>query len=396
MLIGVIGKPSTGKSTFFKAATLAEVAIAPHPFTTIKPNHAVGFVKVECAEKEFNTKCNPRTGYCIEGNRFVPVDLLDVAGLVPGAHEGKGLGLAFLNDLNEADALIHIIDIAGSTNEKGEPVKPLSYDPIKDVEFLEHELDMWYFQIMKKGWDKFARIVKQENQNVKKALAKQLSGLRVYEDMVEKSIKKLDLTHHPIEWNDGDLKNLAKELRILSKPMIIAANKIDIEGAEYNYHRLKEKYSDRIIVPCSADSELALREAAKKNLIKYIPGESKFEVIGKLSEQQNDALNYIKKNVLDKHESTGVQAILDTAVFKILKYIAVFPGGVSKLEDSQGRRLPDCFLLPENSTALDFAFRVHSDLGNNFVKAIDVKRKMPIGKDYKLKHREVIEIITRK
>ena len=396
MLIGVIGKPSTGKSTFFKAATLAEVAIAPHPFTTIKPNHAVGFVKVECAEKEFNTKCNPRTGYCIDGNRFVPVDLLDVAGLVPGAHEGKGLGLAFLNDLNEADALIHIIDIAGSTNEKGEPVKPLSYDPIKDVEFLEHELDMWYFQIMKKGWDKFARIVKQENQNVKKALAKQLSGLRVYEDMVEKSIKKLDLTHHPIEWNDGDLKNLAKELRILSKPMIIAANKIDIEGAEYNYHRLKEKYSDRIIVPCSADSELALREAAKKNLIKYIPGESKFEVIGKLSEQQNDALNYIKKNVLDKHESTGVQAILDTAVFKILKYIAVFPGGVSKLEDSQGRRLPDCFLLPENSTALDFAFRVHSDLGNNFVKAIDVKRKMPIGKDYKLKHREVIEIITRK
>ncbi len=396
MLIGVVGKANVGKSTFFKAATLAEVEIGNRPFVTIKPNHGTGYVNVQCVEKEFNTKCNPRTGYCIDGNRFVPIDLLDVAGLVPGAHEGKGLGNQFLSDLNEADMLIHILDISGSTNEKGELVKPLSYDPVKDIKFLEHELNMWYFQIMKKGWDKFARIIKQENQNIKKSLAKQLSGLRVTEDMVENSIKKLKLIHHPIEWSDEDLKSLATELRKLSKPMVIAANKIDIEGADFNLNKIKEEYSDYIIISCSADSELALKEAAKKGLIKYIPGKDNFEVTGNLSEKQKKALEYIKKNVLDKYGSTGVQNVLDTAVFKVLHHIAIFPGGVSKLEDSEGRRLPDCFLLPKDSTALDFAFKIHSDLGKNFVKAMDVKRKMPIGKDYKLKNRDVIEIITRK
>ena len=396
MIIGIVGKASTGKSTFFKAATLAEVAIAPHPFTTIKPNHGVGFVKVECAEKEFKTKCNPRVGYCLEGNRFVPIDLLDVAGLVPGAHEGKGLGLSFLNDLNEADALIHIVDISGSTNEMGESVKPLSYNPIKDVEFLDHELNMWYFQIMKKGWDKFARIVKQENQNIKKALAKQLSGMRVSEGMVENSIKKLNLTHHPVDWSDDDLRALARELRILSKPMIIAANKIDIEGSEYNLDKLREKFSDKIIIPCSADSELALREAAKKNLIKYIPGENNFSLTGDLNEQQKRALDYVKKNVMNKFNNTGVQDILDKAVFELLKYIAIFPGGINKLEDSEGRKLPDCFLLRENSTALDFAYTIHTDLGKNFIRAIDVKKRLTVGRDHKLRHRDVIEIISGK
>jgi len=396
MLIGIVGKANVGKSTFFKASTLAEAEIGNRPFVTIKPQHAVGFVKVQCVEKEFNVRCNPRFGYCIDENRFVPIDLLDVAGLIPGSHLGKGLGLEFLNDLNEADALIHIVDVSGSTNEKGELVKPLSYDPVKDVEFLEHELDMWYFQIMKKGWEKFARTVKQENQNIKKALAKQLSGLRVTEDMVENSIKKLKLIHHPMEWDDENLKGLARELRVLSKPMIIAANKIDIEGSKYNIDKLKEKYTDKVIIPCSADSELALREAAKSKLIKYIPGSNNFELIGNLNDKQKSALDYIKKNVLDIYGSTGIQDILDFAVLKLLRYIAIFPGGVNKLQDSEGRTLPDCFLMPENSTALDFAFRVHTDIGNNFVKAMDVKRKMPVGKDYKLKHRDVIEILTHK
>ena len=111
MLIGLVGKPSVGKSTFFKAATLAEVEIASYPFTTIKPNHGVGYVKIDCIDKEFNVQCNPNHGFCIDHKRFVPVELMDVAGLVPGASEGKGLGNQFLDDLRQADVFLHIVEI---------------------------------------------------------------------------------------------------------------------------------------------------------------------------------------------------------------------------------------------------------------------------------------------
>ena len=222
MLIGIVGKPSCGKSTFFKAQTLANVEIANYPFTTIKPNHGTGYVRVECVDKEFNTKCNPRFGYCIDSKRFVPVELLDVAGLVPGAHEGKGMGNQFLDDLNQADVLIHIIDAAGSTNEKGEPVAPLSYDPANDMRFLEHELDMWYLRLMEKGWDRFARQVNQERPELNKAVAKQLSSLRVTEKLMERVIQKLSLDNDILKWDKNVLLKIATELSKATKPMLIA------------------------------------------------------------------------------------------------------------------------------------------------------------------------------
>ena len=397
MFIALFGKPSVGKSTFFKAATLAEVEIASYPFTTLKPQDGIAYVKIDCLDKEFNTQCQPRTGFCLQHKRFIPIKLTDIPGLIEGSAEGLGRGNEFLSEIAPADAMIHIIDISGSTNEKGESVKPLSHDPCKDVKFLENELDMWYFGIMKKGWDKFARTLQQENQNIKKALAKQLSSLKVTEKIVEDVIKKLNLIHHPTEWSDSDLKSLASELRKLTKPMIIAANKIDVEGAKYNLDRLQEQFPDYKIVPCSADSELALREAAKHKLIEYIPGENNFKLISeKLTENQKKALDFIKIKILDSYGSTGIQNILDYIVFNLLKYIAIYPGGVGNLKDSSGRIMPDCYLLPENSTALDFAFKLHTDLGNNFIKAIDVKNKRAVGKEYKLKHRDSIEIITKK
>jgi len=393
VIIGVVGKANTGKSTFFKASTLAEVEIAPYPFTTIEKNEGVAFVKLDCVDKELNTKCNPRFGYCLDGKRFSPIKLIDVAGLVPGAHEGKGLGSKFLNDLNEADALIHVIDVSGSTNENGVLVEPLSYYPGNDIRFLEDELDYWYLSIIKKVWEKDSKKMYQEKKKVSESLAKQLSGLKVTERMVEDTIKELPAKI--IEWKERDLLKLSTMLRKLSKPIIIAANKIDIPGAKDNLEKIKKEFPSYLIIPCSAESELALREAAKKSLIKYVPGENNFEVTSKdLNEKQKKALSFIKENVLDKLNSTGIQDCLDSAVFKILKYIAIFPGGVNKLQDSEGRILPDCFLLPPESTALDFAFKLHTDIGKNFVKAIDVKKRIPVGKDYKLKNRDVIEIKT--
>ena len=397
MLVGVVGKANVGKSTFFKALTLADVEIANYPFATIKPNHGVGFVKVDCVDKEFNVKCDPREGFCIKNKRFVPVEMIDVAGLVPGAFEGKGMGNQFLDDLRQADVLIHVIDCSGSTNEKGEPIEPGSYDPSADIRFLEIELDMWYLQIFKKVWEKFSRTVDQEKANIVKAIVKQFSGLKVNEDIVKKSLKKLNLEGKSLtKWEETELLNMAKELRRETKPMIIAANKIDIPVAKENLERLKKEFPDYTIMGCSAESELALKEAVKHDLINYVPGGSNFEIKGELSEKQKNALEFIKKNILEKFGTTGVQDVIDKAVFDVLRYIAIFPGGVNKLEDKDGNVLPDCFLMKPGTTPLDFAFSIHTDIGNAFVKAIDVKKKLPIAKDVPLKHRDVIEIMTSK
>jgi ribosome-binding ATPase YchF (GTP1/OBG family) len=394
MLIGLVGKPSCGKSTFFKSATLADVAIASYPFTTIKPNHGIGYVKIDCIDKEFKVKCNPHKGYCINGKRFVPVELLDVAGLVEGASEGKGLGNEFLSDLTSADALIHIVDISGETDAGGKETK--GYNPVNDVKMLENELDLWYLGILNKVWKGFARTVQNTKQELHKAIAKQFSGLKVNENDVKRIlIKGKYNTEKPAEWSDNDLRKFSHELRHLTKPMIIAANKCDRQDAFENLKKLKNAYPELIIAPCSADSELSLRLANNAGLIEYVPGESNFKILKKLNEKQESALESIKKNVLDFYGSTGVQEVLNKTVFELLRYIAIFPAGVHKLADSKGNVLPDCFLLPDGSTALDFAFAIHTDLGNNFIKAIDARTKQAVGKDYKLKHRDGLEIVTR-
>ena len=399
MIIGIVGKPNCGKSTFFKALTLADILIANYPFATIKPNSGFAHVKIECADKEFNVQCNPRTGYCVNHQRFVPVEVIDVAGLVPGAHEGLGMGNQFLDDLRQADALVHVIDVSGSTNEKGEPIEAGSYDPAEDIKFLEVELDYWYLGIIKKGWEKFSRTLVQEKKEVHKALAKQLSGLKVTEEMVKDSIEKLGLNKEkPHEWADDELLKLATELRRLTKPMVIACNKVDIPGASEKFAKIENEFPDHMLISCSAECELALKEAANHGAIEYIPGEAKFSIKdeSKLNEKQKAALDFIQKNVLDKFGSSGVQKVMNSAVFDLLKYIAIFPGGVNKLADQDGNILPDCFLLPPKSTALDFAYKLHSDFGDNFIRAIDVKKKQTVGKDHVLNHRDVVEIVSGK
>ncbi len=395
MLIGIVGKPSCGKSTFFKAATLANVLIAAYPFATIKPNHGIGYVKVGCLCVDFGVQCNPQKGYCVNGVRFVPVELMDVAGLVEGASEGKGMGNQFLDDLRQADAFVHIVDVSGETDGKGEPTK--DYDPAKDIEMLENELDLWYLGILKKVWRSFARTVEVSKEDFAKAVAKQFSGLRVCEDDVKDVVREGNFSSaKSAEWDDEELKRFASMLRKKTKPMIISANKIDLPSGKKNYEKLKKEFPDLRVVPCSADSELALREADKAGLIKYVSGERNFEIIGELTEKQREALDRIKKDILDVYEEgTGVQAVLNKTVFEMLNYIAVFPAGATKLKDSKGNVLPDCFLLPEGSTALDFAYHIHSDLGDKFIKAINAKTKQAVGKEHVLKHRDGLEIVTR-
>jgi ribosome-binding ATPase len=398
MLIGVVGKANVGKSTFFKAATLSDVLIANYPFATIKPNHGMGYVRVECIENFFHVKCNPREGFCIKGQRFVPVELLDVAGLVPGAHEGKGLGNQFLDDLSAADLLIHVVDMAGTTDCEGKPCTPGMHDPCKDILFLEEELDYWYLGILKKVWKTFVRKIEIEHSQFAKGVAKQFSGLKVTEDMVNEAIRTIGInieSEHASNWSDERLFQFARELRKQSKPMIIAANKADRAEFKDNFEKAKKQFPELLIVPCSAESELALREASKAELIDYVPGDKDFKILKELDDRKKKGLEFIQEKVL-KTIGTGVQQVLNTAVFDYLKYVYVFPGGLSKLADSKGNVLPDCYLMPPGSTALDFAFRVHTDIGKNFVKAIDVRKKVPMAKDHVLLNGDVIEIMTKK
>jgi len=337
----------------------------------------------------------PREGYCLNHWRFVPTQILDVAGLVPGAHAGKGLGNQFLDDLRHADAFLHIVDLSGTTDSEGKPVD--DHDVTKDIMFLEEELDLWFLGIMEKAWRGFARKAMAEKQPLHEAIVKQFSGLNVKENQVKETILKSGLDAERVDkWAPEDLLKFVRILRKIAKPSIIVGNKCDHPTSAENLKKIKAAFPDSFIVPCSAESELVLREASKEKLIEYIPGEDHFKIPdkSKLNEKQLNALKFIDEKILKVYGSTGVQDVLNKAVFDFLKYIAVFPAGANKMADSKGNILPDCFLVPDGTTALGFAYKLHTDLGRDFIRAINARTKQVVGKDYKLKHRDGIEIIT--
>jgi ribosome-binding ATPase len=387
MEVGVVGKPNVGKSTLFKALTLADAEIANFPFTTIKANVGVGYVRSKCPCRQYNTTCNPRNSVCKGGSRFTPIKLIDVAGLVPGAHEGKGMGNQFLDDLRQADALIHVVDISGKTNEGGEPAE--NHDPEKDIAFLIDEVNLWFAAIVKNNWNKVKSKIKYENKKIVIELMGVLSGLGITEYHVKKALQDAGLEGKS-DWTDEDCERFAIRLREISKPIIIAANKID--QGKTNYDRLKGKYD---MIPVCAEAELALREADKAKLIEYVPGDAEFKITGQPDEKRKKGLEYINEKILKAWGSTGAQQVLNKAAYDTLGLITVYPvENENKLADGKGMVLPDSFLLPKDSSALEMAYKIHTDIGDKFIGAIDCRTKMKVGKDHKLKDCDIIKIIT--
>jgi len=397
-LLGIVGKPNTGKSTFFSAATLAPAEIANYPFTTIKPNRGVGYVRTPCVCKEFNVKDTPVNSLCLDGVRLIPVEFIDCAGLVPGAWQGRGLGNQFLDEIRKADVLIHIVDASGGTDSEGRICKPGEHDPLEDVKFLEHEITMWIANILKKDWPKIARTAESEAKDLLSILEERLSGLAIKRAHIFEAVRKTGLNaEKPTAWSEEDFLRFVDMLRQIAKPMLIVANKMDIPTAEENFERLKKL--NYLIVPCCAEAELALRRAAEKKLIEYRPGDCNFKINNreKLNESQLRALETIKEKVLLKFGSTGVQDAVNMAYFKLLNMITVYPvEDLEHLADHSGRVLPDAYLVPYGTTARELAYLIHTELGESFIYAVEARERKRVGEDYILKDRDVISIVSAK
>ena len=391
MQIGLLGKANVGKSTFFSAATETPVATGNFPFTTIKPNVGVAYVKADCACKHFDLPHeNP---YCHNKTRFIPVKLIDVAGLVPGAHEGKGLGNQFLDDARQAEVLIHVVDIAGTTDIQGQPVPIGTHNPLEDIEFVQNEFDQWFINILKREWDKITREIDQKRAKLTDGITKRFTGLGIKDFQVQEVLQQLNLiSKNPKEWTETDIETFVKTLRKITKPILIAANKADLcQDLE-----IIKKILDDNTIPCSAETELILRKASKAGIVNYSSGDNSFSIVdGKeILSQQQKALDLVK-TVFSKIQSTGIQKLLNTAVFDILKFIVVYPvEDETKLTNKDGEILPDAKLLPEDSTAKDLAFLIHADIAKGFLHAIDCKTKQRIGADHKLQNGDVIKIVS--
>jgi ribosome-binding ATPase len=395
MLIGLIGKANVGKSTFFNAATELMAQAANYPFTTIKPNLGVGHARVKCVCKEFGVQDNPVHSMCVDGNRFIPIKLIDVAGLVPEAHNGRGLGNKFLDDARQADVLIHVVDASASTDSEGKSVPLGAGDPLYDVKFVEDEFNLWLASIISRDWNKLAREAESQAQKLENMLSKRLTGLAIEETHIVKALEETGLRSKKATlWKEEDLFNFCKKLRASAKPILISANKADLPTAENIITKLKSLGLD--VIPCIAEAEILLRRATKKGFLHYLPGDNSFTIKSGviLNEPQKKALDAIY-SLIAKYGSTGVQETINLACFKLLKLIVVYPvQDEIKLMDKKGNILPDAYLLTEGSTAKDLATAIHADIGRGFLYAIDARSKQRVGAEYKLKNNDVVKIVS--
>jgi ribosome-binding ATPase YchF (GTP1/OBG family) len=397
-MVGLVGKANVGKSTFFAAATMKAVDIAGFPFTTIEANKGVAYLRTPCVCREFGVKDNPVNSACVDGIRLVPVEIIDCPGLIRGAHQGKGLGNQFLDEVRRADALIVVADAAGATDDSGQPVPAGSHDPIEDIRMLESEFDLWLQGIVMKDWDRISRTAQSAREEIGRHLEPKLTGLGMNRQHIAAAVEATGLdASRSTEWSREDLLRFVTKLRKASKPLIVAANKADKEHAEENMERLRE--SGYRVVPTCAEAELALRRAADAGMIRYTPGDSDFEVLdsASLTGGQRRGLEIIRERVFEKYGSTGLQEILNEAYFQLLDQITVYPvEDAEKLSDHQGRVLPDCYLVPRGTTAKEFAGMIHSDLAESFIFAIDARTKKRLGEGQILNENDVIQIVAAK
>ena len=398
MEIGVVGKPNVGKSTFFNALTLLDVPMAPFPFTTIAPSRGVAAVRTRCPHLDLGVPCTPGNAACVDGTRWVPVNLIDVPGLVPGAHEGRGLGHKFLDDLRPADGFLQVVDLSGATDAEGVIGAPGSHDPAEEVHWLEEELVSWASEILARDFERQARVAELEGKAAEEILASRLTGLSISMGAITTALRATGFDRsHPSTWTADQRRTLARELLRTAKPRLVVANKADRSTPEAA-HALAESLAPLAVVPTSADQELTLRRAARAGLVRYRPGDATFDVPDedRLSPAQRRALDGIRLT-LSRWGSTGVQSALETMVFDRLHRMVVYPvEDETHWTDGKGRVLPDAHIVPIGTTARQLAYRVHTVLGENSIRAIDARTHRALGAEHPLEPNAVVRIVARR
>jgi ribosome-binding ATPase YchF (GTP1/OBG family) len=395
--LGLIGKTNTGKTTFFNSATLSSEEISSYPFTTKTPVSGVAHAITLCVHPEFKIQDNPNNSKCIDGWRYIPIELIDLPGLIKDAWKGKGLGNQFLSIAAQSDALLHVVDASGGIDSTGKITKVGTGDPVSDFADIEEELTMWYQKILEGNRDKVSKLIK-NGSDVIDTITDLYRGIGVNKIHVKETLLATKLEEKNFDDFDmADSKKLASYLRKISKPTLIVANKIDVEGADKNFARLRERYNDSIVIPVSGDSEFSLRRAEQKGLIKYSPGSEQFEIIesDKLNEKQIRALDFIKQGIMGEYMRTGVQFAINVAVFKLLKMNSIYPVADDvKLADKKGQILPDLFLLKDGATINDLAKEIHSDLTKGLLYGKDLRYNLRLPVDYQLRDRDVVSLVS--
>lgn len=394
MRVGLVGKPNSGKTTLFNSLTGGDAKTADYAFTTIDPNIGIGYATQACPCQEFEVEDDPQNSICKEGVRYIPIKIIDVAGLVPGAWKGKGLGNEFLDDLRRANVLIHVVDASGRYDAEGKDLgSPGEWDPLKDIEFLEKEIRRWIYQILKREWENVERNLRR-GEKIEDLLKDRLTGLSIEKATIKNALRATGLSHKKAQkWKDADLLQLAGEIRKKGKPILIMANKLDIPKAAENYERIKKERNGNV-VGSSSLAELALIKGVEQDSIKYVRGASDFKILDRNSLTAREEKLYKKIRTLMKEQgSTGVQDAINTAVFDVLDMITVYPvRNVKNLTDKDGRVLPDVYLVKKGITAKEFAGKVHTTLEETFLHAINSRNKRKISSDEELENRDVISI----
>ena len=315
----------------------------------------------------------------------MPIELLDVAGLVPGAHQGKGLGNKFLDDLRHADALIHVVDASGTVDAEGKETR--GYDPSVDIAWLRSEVVAWVLGNLMQKWGSIRRRHMAIKATATETLQNQFSGYGANATVVNRTLDKLAIKEPLEDWSNETIETVVNAFIDEKFPTVIALNKIDHPDADKNISKIAKMRDPNTIVLCSAISEIFLRKMAKQGYIKYLEGsefiDTKEDLIEQgdptggglkdLDEKNRNRIENLKDMVLYRFGSTGVVQVLSKAA-ELLGLVPVFPvRNTSTFSSgaSESRAVfRDCVLVKKGSTVGDVAKKVMGDAPIAYVEGI--------------------------